>query len=627
MGSKLEDFTDDHRTDLMDPLPQVTQPGRNAKLWQAGTLAATRGLWLLKDVLHSYIGVSGPSLPSCPPQHCNMRTLGHILLPLAVLFLTQAAPAQAPWTWAQNAGSVSNDYSNAVCTDADGNVYITGTFQGATITFGTHVLQNTSEGFLDFFVVKYDADGNVIWAISDGGTKDDYAYGICMDQAGNVFVTGYFNSPSLAIGPSTLVNISTTINAPDAFVAKYDPNGNALWGRSGDAGPTQDYARAYGIGSDPSGNVYIAGYFGNNSSVSFDGHTIQANGGIDIFLTKYDNDGNVLWARHMGGTQTDVAQALDVDSVGNVYITGSFVDAANFGGISLVSTNTAYQEIFVAKYDTDGNSVWANYALVPYAGNYANGTGIVSDRMGDIYITGYFQYSISFGEDTLSNAGNHGLFLAKYDSNGTPLWGRSPGGTGNDFGNGVCMDASGNVILTGYFSSPFLNFGGHPVVNVNVGYHDAFVARYDPDGNALGAIGIGAAGHEYGMGVAGNTAGDLFATGYFDSYSLNFSGTVVTNAGSNDTFLAKLSSDALTNIPTIRENADVRLFPNPALDRIHVAAKGLTMFRVYDMASRMLLERQFTDMTTVDVTGMPSGLYVYELRRNGSLVKGKFIRE
>ena len=550
-----------------------------------------------------------------------------IVFSLAIVCLKQANFAQTPdWVWAKNSGSISNDYSNAVCTDADGNVYITGTFQGSMITFGNYVLQNTTEGFLDIFVVKYDPQGNVIWAVSDGGGKDDYVYGICVDLQGNIFITGYFNSPSLVIGPSTLVNISTSVNAPDVFVAKYDQDGMAIWGKSGDAGPTQDYARAYGIGSDAYGNIYITGHYGYGS-VSFDGHTLQGYGGLDMFLVKYDTDGNVQWANRMGGTETDGAQAIHVDSNGNSYITGWFINSVNFGSTVLVSTNNAYQEIFVAKYDGNGNNVWANYAGVPYIGNYASGTGIAADQQGNVYLTGYFQYSLNFGNDTLSNAGNRGVFLAKYDSNGDPLWGRSPGGTGTDFGSAVCVDPYGNVVFTGYFASSFLNFGGFPVINSNVGFNDAFIARYDPDGNALGAIGIGGPDAEFGMAVATSPQGDIYSTGYFGSYTLDFSGNILTNSGSDDTYLAKWSRDGFIGIPTVEGRSPVQLFPNPAHDHFDLISQGPAEVRVFDVASRMILERRFTDRTSIDVIGMPAGLYVYELLQSGTVFKGRFVIE
>lgn len=623
---KSEDFTDDHRRDLLGLAATSGPANLEYNVMDGWNACGGEGRAFRTLAVPSLVLELNSAL-AMPPITVRIRASGTTLFTVAMLLCIQPTLGQTPdWIWARSSGAVSNDYSNAVCTDLDGNVYITGTFQGSTITFGSYVLQNSSEGFLDFFIVKYDVQGNVIWAVSDGGTKDDYAYGICVDPAGNVFITGYFNSPSLDIGPSTLVNISTSVNAPDVFVAKYDPDGTSVWGKSGDAGPTQDYARAYGIGSDASGNIYITGHYGYGS-VSFDGNTLQGYGGLDMFLVKYDTDGDVLWANRMGGNQTDGAQAIHVDSNGNSYITGWFINSADFGGVSLISTNNAYMEIFVAKYDSNGNIVWANYALVPYFGNYASGTGITADQLGNVYLTGYYQYSLSFGNDTLANAGNHGLFLAKYDSDGNPLWGRSPGGTGTDLGKSVCTDPEGNVIFTGYYESPFLNFGGYPVINANVGFNDAFVARYDPDGNALGAIGIGGPGHEYGMGVATSPEGELYSTGYFGSYTLDFSGIVITNSGSFDIFLAKMPLAALNSIQSIGENVEVKLYPNPAHDQINVLSKGRTEIRVYDLASRKILERQFTDMTSIDITEIPAGLYLYELKRNGNVVKGKFVRE
>ena len=547
-----------------------------------------------------------------------------ILVLVTLLCLAQTAVAQSPdWLWARNSGSVSNDYSNAVCTDADGNVYITGTFQGSTITFGSYVLQNTTEGFLDFFIAKYDSQGNVIWAVSDGGAEDDYAYGICIDLTGNVFITGYYGSPSLTIGPSTMNSTSVF----SVFVAKYDSNGIALWGRSGDAS-TDDAGYSYGIGSDAFGNIYITGSYGYNAEISFGSHTLQSYGGYDMFLVKYDNDGNVLWANHMGGAQVDYSRAIHVSPDGTVHITGFFVNEADFGSGTVVSANpAAYMEVCVAKYNTNGANIWANYALVPSTGNYASGTGITADLSGSVYITGYYQQSISFGSDTITNAGNHGIFLAKYTSDGIPLWGKSPGGTGTNFGWAVSTEPEGNVLLTGYFESSFLNFGGYPVINANVGFNDAFIARYDPDGNALGAVSIGGPGSEYGMAVASSPEGDVFSTGYFGSYSLDFSGNVITNNGSYDAFLAKMSRDALNSVPTAEGHADVRVFPNPTSDQIHVLSNGHSEITVYDLAARRILRRQFTNRVTIDLTELPAGLYLYELMRDGTVVKGKFIRE
>src|SRR6185503_13565738 len=108
------------------------------------------------------------------------------LVVLSFVFSLQAFSQAPNWLWAKSAGGISSDYSNAICTDANGNVYITGTFQGSIITFGTYDLHNVGTGALDIFIAKYDANGNVLWAKSGGGIGNDYAYGICVDTNDNV---------------------------------------------------------------------------------------------------------------------------------------------------------------------------------------------------------------------------------------------------------------------------------------------------------------------------------------------------------------------------------------------------------------------------------------------------------
>ena len=115
------------------------------------------------------------------------------------VFVGVITNAQSPnWAWAKSAGGTDYDYGTGISTDASGNVLITGYFDSPTITFGTTTLTNAGTGIADIFVVKYDASGNVLWAKSAGGTDGDHGYGISTDANGNVLVTGYFNSLSIS---------------------------------------------------------------------------------------------------------------------------------------------------------------------------------------------------------------------------------------------------------------------------------------------------------------------------------------------------------------------------------------------------------------------------------------------
>lgn len=128
--------------------------------------------------------------------------------------------------WAKSAGGTSIEGAQGISTDETGNVLITGYFASTSITFGTTTLTNAMG--IDIFVVKYDALGNVLWAKSAGGISSDFGVSIANDVSGNIFVTGFFNSPSINFGTTTLINKGES----DVFVVKYDEKGNVMWVKS-----------------------------------------------------------------------------------------------------------------------------------------------------------------------------------------------------------------------------------------------------------------------------------------------------------------------------------------------------------------------------------------------------------
>jgi hypothetical protein len=540
---------------------------------------------------------------------------------IILLFTCRICSAQTPsWIWARSAGGVSNDYNNAVCSDANGNVYVTGTFQGSSITFGSYTLNNTGTGALNIFVVKYDASGNVLWAQGAGGTDNDWAYGICVDASGNVYVTGYFRSPSITFGTITLNNTVIAGGSRDIFITKFNSVGSVLWAQSA-GGSGDDMSNS--ICLDANNNVYITGTFGWDSNIAFGNDSLISKGAYDIFIAKYDSSGNFIWARNDGGTQEDGGLGICIDASNNIYITGYFQTLATFDidtihGIGNVS-------ICIAKFDTSGNNIWAKSAVgTLYDWNY--GTSIAASG-NSVYITGYFMYSVIFGSDTLGNSGNWSIFTAKYDTSGNALWGRCPGGTDYDYGNSISADSNGHVFVTGYFASSFLNFGGIPALNTNVGYDDIFVVEYDASGSALWATSVGGTDNDYGMGICTSGGNNVYITGYYGSYNINFGSTTLNNNGSYDVFLAKLG------FPTgIEENnlSFGKIFPNPFLDRLNITVNSYTLSEIilYDIASRKLLQQKFTSYVSLNTEQLAKGIYIYEVRnKNGLCKKGKVVKD
>lgn len=354
--------------------------------------------------------------------------------------------------WAKRAGG----YGDATCVaaDASGNVYITGDFFSGPLTFGTTTLTNA--GSNDIFLAKYDASGNVVWAKSVGGPSQDYSRGLATDLTGNVYITGYFLSPSLVFGTDTLKHIT----GADVFVAKYNASGNAVWAR-GAKKTSGDPAVSNSVATDASGNVFMTGYFQSPRLIFGTDtltNTIPGGGNNNIFLTKYNALGNLVWAKSAGGISTSVS----TDVNGNAFIIGS---------LSFTSVVNA----FLAKYDASGNMAWAASAIG------ASPQGVATDANGNVLITGYFGSANStFGTITLTSAGSSDIFLAKYDATGNAVWAKSAGGTDSDKAYGVSTNASGDVFVAGDFLSPAISFGSIILTNTanqTGGINDIFVAK------------------------------------------------------------------------------------------------------------------------------------------------------
>jgi hypothetical protein len=460
-----------------------------------------------------------------------MKNLSLLLL-LAFLFNNPGFAQTPSWIWAKGTGGASVDVANSVSIDASGNVLVTGVFQSPTITFGTTTLTNA--GSNDMFIVKYDGSGNVLWAKSAGGAAGELAYGVSLDASGNVYVTGRFGSATVTFGTITLTNAGGS----DMFIVKYDGSGNVLWAKSA-GGTSVDVANS--VCTDASGNVLITGYF-QSPTITF-GTTTLTNAGSggpsDIFIVKYDGSGNVLWAKSAGGTGTESGQGVSTDASGNVYVTGDFINPSfTFGTTTLTSAGS--NDLFLVKYDSSGNVVWAKSA----GGTNGDMAYDVSvDANGNVFVTGSFAFTpITFGTTTLTNAGSGDMFIVKYDGSGNVLWAKSAGGTSPDIAYGVSTDAGGNVYVTGRFVSPTINFGTNTLTNAGSG--DMFIVKYDGSGNVLWTKSEGGTASESGSGVSIDPGGNIYVAGNFDGPTITFGTTTLTNAGSSDIFVSKLTQCA-----------------------------------------------------------------------------------
>ncbi len=476
---------------------------------------------------------------------------------ISILVLTawlgSAGEPPPDFLWAAKAGGSDIDTGYSVAADASGNVYVTGFFS-ATATFGKTNL--SSSGLEDVFVAKYDAAGTLQWVRQAGGTAYDEGLGIAVDGTGNVFVTGFFQG-NASFGPTNL----TSTGKSDVFVAKYDPAGNLVWVSL--AGSRDDDV-ASAIALDTASNVYVTGYFDGTARF---GNNVLANfsGSDDIFVAKCDSAGHFLWARSAGGTNDDAGNGIAVDAANNVYVTGAFAGAATFASTNLAGTGTnGLSDIFVAKYDSSGSLLWVRQAG---GTNEDQGDAIAADAAGNAYVTGKIFGAAAFGDTNVIGRGVD-VFLVKYDSAGNLLWARVAGGNNSIYGDGgfgVTLDPMGNPCVAGYFSG-IANFG--PTNVPTAGLDDIFVAKYDDAGNLLWVRQAGGSDLDVGYAIAGDTAGNLYLTGIFVATATFGTTNLTTSSPSpdRDIFVTKLGLVTPPKLTIGRAGGDLLLsWPAAAL--------------------------------------------------------------
>jgi len=253
---------------------------------------------------------------------------------------------------------------------------------------------------------------------------------------------------------------------------------------------------------------------------------------------------NFLWAK--SSTETSINATAEGFSVsanasGDVAETGFYGSTTiSFGSNTLTNTDNTgnSSDVFVVKYDASGNLLWTRNAGGAYV-DYAYGVSI--DSNGNVFVT-VMSYSstITFGSFTLTNSAYPGIFIAKYDPLGNVLWVKNPAGEG--VSNSICCDASGNVLVTGGFSSATIVFGSTTLTNANPGFQDIFVAKYDPLGNELWAKRAGGVSEDVGVGVSSDLTGNVLLTGDFQSPTINFGTTTLTNTGGSNYYISKFDS-------------------------------------------------------------------------------------
>lgn len=296
---------------------------------------------------------------------------------------------------------------------------------------------------------------------------------------------------------------------------------------------------ASGVAVDSAGNAFVVGHF--SGTATFGATQLTNAGARDGFLAKFSAAGQMLWVRGLGGPGFDAVNAVALDTGGNCYLVGNYEGVATIGSISLTNSRaSSFSDVFVAKFDTSGATVWVRSLGVTAYSDLGNAVAL--DGAGNVFVAGQSTFP-SFAGVALTNHGR--VFLAKYDNNGTPQWARKAGGSGGagqfDTATALAADAAGNVYLAGAFSSPTANFDGSLAL-ANEGGQDAFLARFDGTGGLQWVRQLGGAQESRANGLAVDGAGNAYVAGEF-SGTLQLPGTTLSTApGDQNLFIARFST-------------------------------------------------------------------------------------
>ena len=363
------------------------------------------------------------------------------------------------------------------------------------------------------------------WAVMAGGEGSDQAYAIATDHFGNSYVTGWF-SESAHFDDIIL----TSEGGKDIFLAKYNENGEILWAKRawGEASNTPA-----GITIGGEGFPVITGWFAE--TIHFDETVLESNGSYDMFVARYNSEGDVIWAKGAGGEGDDYGNRLTSNHQGDIIVAGSFRYTMLLGEISITSEGN--RDIFISSYASNGDFQWAKKAG---GEGEDRAYGIISNNEGTIYFTGVFNGKAFFGDHELMSNSFLSTFIAKMDASGNFLWVEKGNGGANDYarGFGIGMDGEGNIYGNGTFSGKLLF--GDGVVEATGGEYDfdTYIVKYNTNGEQIWLKKAGGYGMDQGQEMFTDADGNSFVTGFF-STEAEFDDFEIESEGKSDIFVAQ----------------------------------------------------------------------------------------
>ncbi|MBX7052540.1 MAG: T9SS type A sorting domain-containing protein [Flavobacteriales bacterium] len=504
--------------------------------------------------------------------------------------------------WVSTFGGSSTDMGFAVAADPSGNVYCAGAFMSSVDFDNSANVDMRYATDRDIFLVKLDVNGNSQWAYTAGGSDWDYAGAVIL-KGQDVFVSGAFRNQVRFDGNDNSTIISSAGNV-DSFLVKLQDDGSFQWVKT-IGGGLDDYAF---FTDDPTGNLACGGWF--KGTCDFDtspaSYTLTSNGNADAIIGKYDVNGNLIWAKNIGGTSNDYGQGVNVDGNGNIYISGLYEGTADYDpgpGTSMISSN-GMQDIFACKYTGVGSFVWS-YSTGSTANDYAY--TCASSPGGEVYVGGWVGSSLDFDPSANVNyyqhVGGHDIAVFKLDTDcpvisTTQTFELCPGDT-ITVGNSTYTQA-------GVYEDKFVAVNGCDSIVVTILAYTQINTDIEQNGNVLSALTAGATYQWLDCNdnmnpVAGATMQD------YEFSNDNSLAIEITLSGCVDT------SDCISvvgeGVQMISFGAII-VFPNPSADVFNIRLTENCDIRIFDNQGKLIYQSLHSPGNSmIEAENWASGIY------------------
>ena len=577
------------------------------------------------------------------------------LLQLLIFIIAANSSAQGPiYDWAKTFGDNLSG-ATSVAVDNTGNVYTAGIFKNTgDFDSSSNTFNLTSNGVNDFYITKYDALGNFIWAKNFGAVSsanpddnEDRNVKITLDSQGNILFTGTFRGVGDFDPSAQIATISSPIFSsnymPGNFILKLNSDGNFVWVKKITA-----YLNCNGdsVFVDNSNNVYVIGNYLYSADLDPGPgvFTVTSGTNMNIYIVKLTSTGEFIWGKSIdnSGGEQDLKN-IKVDANYNVYLTGTFRNTLDLDPSASVFnvTSNGEKDTFFVKLDNLGNFLWGK-SIGGQDNDIANDISV--DNLGNLFAVGVFALAVDFnpGVAVFSIDASAILtnYLLKLDTNGNFNWALKLGDSAKV--PNVANDIQNNVYVSSGFSSLLGPIDADPGPNVfnltTKPDNDMYIFKLDTNSNFIWAFNYGDGGRRAAFDLLIDSSNKIYYCGRFGGWGvenfvdLNPFAADNSFSISNTSFTIKLSQSgtlSTQNFTTIYKNL---VYPNPANNEINLSFENnleQANLKIISILGQIVLEKQNVsgNNLSLDVSGLSMGTYSVQVKDKNFTSTSKFIKQ